>query len=162
MKRKIPTHSELVKKRQAIEEEELATKIAEDYEKIEKRKEAVHEFLYDKVLKTMFFSAVATEAMDHLKPTTHYVRAMKRDGERFSAHLEKLFDNQYTELYKIAPTFSTNMLKCIEGVIEKLCLVQFSEYPVLNKVLEEFLIDKENYKKNIVIHFDKIEEKIGK
>lgn len=144
--KKIPKHTEIIAKRERQEKR-----------REEQERERMMNVLYDKSLKMIFHSALALEAHDALVPTVNYKHEFKRDGDRFQKHLIRVTEQNFNKVYRQDPEFTTNMFQQVEGVIEKLCLLTFNDYPLLNKVLEEFHKDKENYRDNLQLEFNRLD-----
>jgi hypothetical protein len=123
----------------------------------EERKAKLMEFIHDKALITIFTSALNVEAMDALLPTTHYNKVLKMHGNKYLAEITKVVNTQYLGLYNDNPEFTQNMTDQMEQVISKLSSIQFADYPLLNKVLDEFITDKEYWKDNLLIQFNRLD-----
>lgn len=151
-KRKIPTAAEVAERRAQF-----------NREKIEAERQKLMNFLQEKSLKMIFHSALALEAHDCLKPTTHYNKTMKLYGNKFVKELEKSAEDNLLKIYsdKENEEFTANMMSQIEQVIEKMCYVQFADYPLLNKLLDAFLEDKEFWKENIIAQFNRLDADVN-
>jgi hypothetical protein len=150
MKTKIPTAAEVAAKRNAVNEEKAKAAF-------EQRKSEIMEFIHDKALVTIFTSALNVEAMDALLPTTHYNKELKMHGNKYLDLLTKVVNNQYLGLYKDNPEFTQNMTDQMEQVISKLSSIQFADYPLLNIMLDAFITDKDFWKDNLLIQFNRLD-----
>jgi len=148
MAKRIPTHFEVQAKRDAI-----------DKEKREQARAKALDVIYDKSLKMFFHSALALEAHDNLIPTLTYRRQFKRDGERFVKELTRITESKYQDLVEQDAEFTYNMTEKVEGVVNKLSSLRIEDYPMLDKVLDAYLADKEFWKDNLIIEFKRNRDK---
>ena len=109
-----------------------------------------------KILKVLFLGQLLLEANDDLADTPFFKQQLKHNCNKLNKSVEGIIKEQLTKVYKQDPTFSTNMFNNIDSFIERVSEMEVGDYPLVNKMLDEFIKDKEYWKDNLVMEFNKV------
>lgn len=145
--KKIPTHQELKEQREQQEKE-----------REERAKKHLIQFLQDNTLKAMFHLYLGLEYFENIKVTEDYNRNLKLHGNRFLKELEKTVTAKIDVLYPEEPEFTTNMMQQLDEIATEFSTgVLFADMPIIVKMIQEFKKDPENFRKNTVMKFNKLD-----
>lgn len=145
-KKKIPTAEEI----------RVAASIKAKQREEESREKLIH-FLQDKSLKMYFHFSLGLESLDYLKVTEEYKKELKLHGNRFLAALEKNITPKIDALYENSPEFTQNMQTQMDELAGKWSAVLFGDYPVINKMADEFKKDPERWRDNVQMQFNRLD-----
>lgn len=127
----------------------------------EKAREDLINFLQDTSLQMLFHFYLGMEKLDLLKATNNYSKELKLHGNRFLKALEKDVATKIDKLYDNNPEFSTNMFQQLEYTAKKWSdSVLFADYPIINRMVDEFVKDPEHWRNNVVAQFNKMDSDI--
>ena len=108
------------------------------------------------VTKAIIYGQLMLEAMDEVKDLPIFKYSLKRKINQAEQELEKELGKYIMTLTKKDEEFYYNLQTHIEDLITKLSKLSIEELPLVNKIIDEYMKDADNWKKNLTLQFKKL------
>ena len=108
------------------------------------------------VTKAIIYGQLMLEAMDEVKDLPIFRHSLKRKINQAEQELEKELGKFMMTLTKTDEEFYYNLQTHIEDLITKLSKLSIEELPLVNKIIDEYMNDSDNWKENLILEFKKI------
>ena len=108
------------------------------------------------VTKAIIYGQLMLEAMDEVKGLPIFKHSLKRKINQAEQELEKELGKYMMTLTKNNEEFYYNLQTHIEDLITKLAKLNIEELPLINKIIDEYMKDADNWKKNLTLQFKKL------
>ena len=108
------------------------------------------------VTKAIIYGQLMLEAMDEVKDLPIFRHSLKRKINQAELELEKELGKYMTNLSQNNEEFYLNLQTHIEQLITKLSKLSIEELPLVNKIIDEYMNDSDNWKENLILEFKKI------
>lgn len=99
-------------------------------------------------LRVIILGQMLVEANDELKFTTAYSQRTKNLIHRLSKDLESRVSNEFDEVYGTDPEMTTNILRNILELSDKVCTFDIDELVMVNAVIDKYKENKEWFKEH--------------
>ena len=106
-------------------------------------------------LKSVLTSQLLLEANEELVLTNRYKGALKQQINRVNSMLEPIVREEFDSIYKSDPEMTTDILNKIDSIISIISKSDLDELVIIEGILNEYNINKEEYLK---IAQDRIDE----
>ena len=106
-------------------------------------------------LKSVLTSQLLLEANEELVLTNRYKGALKQQINRVNSMLEPIVREEFDSIYKSDPGMTTDILNKIDSIISIISKSDLDELVIIEGILNEYNINKEEYLK---IAQDRIDE----
>jgi len=104
------------------------------------------------VTKAVIYGQLMLEALDDVKETKIFKHSLKHKVKIAEKELEK-----YINLFaKNDEQFYMNIQNHIDSLVTKLAGLGVEELPLVNKIIDEYLNDKDHWKDNLTLQFKKL------
>jgi len=94
-------------------------------------------------LKSVLLSQLLLESNENLAFTKQYKRQVKQKINSLNKDLEEIVRNEFKIIYNTDPETTTNILRNIEEIVEKLQTQSLDELLFINAVIEKYRENKE-------------------
>lgn len=111
---------------------------------------------YYSITKAIIYGQLMLEAMDEVKDLPVFKHNLKRKINQAEKELEKELGKYMMTLTKNDEEFYYNLQTHIEALITKLSKLTIEELPLVNKIIDEYMEDADNWKKNLTLQFKKL------
>ena len=108
-------------------------------------------------LKSILLSQLLLETNENLRLTKQYKQGLKYKINNLNKDLERIVLFEYTKVYMADPEMTTNILKSIEELIQKLTTCNIDELVIINAVIDKYKDNKDWFKKYGEAEFLRIE-----
>ena len=108
-------------------------------------------------LKSVLLSQLLLEANESLFFTTQYKQQIKHKINSLNKDLEEVVRNEYQKVYETSPETTTNILRSIENIIEKLQKASIDELVMINSVIDKYKQNKEWFVEHAEADFLRLE-----
>jgi len=94
-------------------------------------------------LKSVLLSQLLLESNEHLAFTKQYKRQVKQKINSLNKDLEEIVRSEFKIIYNTDPETTTNILRNIEEIVEKLQTQSLDELLFINAVIDKYRENKE-------------------
>ena len=94
-------------------------------------------------LKSVLLAQLLLEANESLYFTTQYKQTVKNLINRLNKELEQIVFLEYKKVYNTDPEMTTNILRSIEDIVNKLQTCTIDELVMINTVIDKYKENKE-------------------
>ena len=108
-------------------------------------------------LKSILLSQLLLECNENLRYTTQYKGALKHLLNKVNTHLESTVFDEYTKIYNTDSEMTTNILRSIESIVDKLTKSTLDELVLINATIDKYNENKEWFKEYAEAEFLRIE-----
>ena len=108
-------------------------------------------------LKSVLLSQLLLEANESLFFTTQYKQQIKHKINSLNKDLEEVVRNEYQKVYETSPETTTNILRSIENIIEKLQKATIDELVMIDSVIDKYKQNKEWFVEHAEADFLRLE-----
>ena len=108
-------------------------------------------------LKCVLLSQLLLEANDDLKGSHAYKHNVKLQINKASNILEDVYKEGFNIIYNNNPEMCTNVLNKIDGLIHKIKVASIDELVMIDALVDKYFENKEDYNKEQVVEFKKID-----
>lgn len=108
-------------------------------------------------LKSVLLSQLLLEANESLFFTTQYKQQIKHKINSLNKDLEEVVRLEYQKVYETSPETTTNILRSIENIINKLQKSTIDELVMIDAVIDKYKDNKEWFVKHAEAEFLKLE-----
>ena len=108
-------------------------------------------------LKSVLLSQLLLECNESLKFTTQYKGALKHLLNKVNKQLESTVFDEYAKIYNTDAEMTTNILKSIESILDKLTKSTLDELVLINATIDKYNDNKEWFKEYAEAEFLRIE-----
>ena len=108
-------------------------------------------------LKSVLLSQLLLEANESLFFTTQYKQQIKHKINSLNKDLEEVVRNEYQKVYETSPETTTNILRSIENIIEKLQKASIDELVMIDSVIDKYKQNKEWFVEHAEADFLRLE-----
>jgi hypothetical protein len=110
------------------------------------------------VTKAVIYGQLMLEALDEVKDLKIFKHSLKYKVKQAEQELEIELEKYINLFAKNDEEFFMNIQNHIDALVSKLSSLGVEELPLVNKIIDEYLIDKDHWKENLVIQFNKIKK----
>ena len=110
------------------------------------------------VTKAVIYGQLMLEALDEVKELKIFKHSLKQKVKQAEQELEKELEKYINLFAKNDEEFFMNIQNHIDALVSKLSSLGVEELPLVNKIIDEYLIDKDHWKENLVIQFNQIKK----
>ena len=104
-------------------------------------------------LKSVLLSQLLLECNENLRYTTQYKGALKHLLNKVNTHLESTVFDEYTKIYNTDSEMTTNILRSIESIVDKLTTSTLDELVLINATIESTTKIKNGLKNMHLLNF---------
>ena len=110
------------------------------------------------VTKAVIYGQLMLEALDEVKELKIFKHSLKFKVKQAEQELERELEKYINLFAKNDEEFFMNIQNHIDALVSKLSSLGVEELPLVNKIIDEYLIDKDHWKENLVIQFNEIKK----
>ncbi len=107
-------------------------------------------------LKSVLTSQLLLEANEELVLTNRYKGSLKQQINRVNGMLEPIVREEFDSVYQSDPEMTTNILNKIDSVISTISKLDLDELVIVEGLLSDYEVNKEEYLKNAQAQIDEI------
>ncbi len=107
-------------------------------------------------LKSVLMSQLLLEANEELVLTNRYKGSLKQQINRVNGMLEPIVREEFDSVYQSDPEMCTNILNKIDSVISTISKLDLDELVIVEGLLSDYEVNKEEYLKNAQAQIDEI------
>lgn len=108
------------------------------------------------ITKAVIYGQLMLEAFDDLKDTKIFKHSLKHKVKQAELELEKEIEKYVNKFAENDEEFFMNIQNHIDALVTKLSTLGVEEIPLVNKIIDEYLNDKDHWKDNLVLQFKKL------
>jgi hypothetical protein len=108
------------------------------------------------VTKAVIYGQLMLEALDDVKETKIFKHSLKNKVNIAEKELEKELEKYINLFAKNDEQFYMNIQNHIDSLVTKLAGLGIEELPLVNKIIDEYLNDKDHWKDNLTLQFKKL------
>ena len=110
------------------------------------------------VTKAVIYGQLMLEALDEVKELKIFKQSLKFKVKQAEQELERELEKYINLFAKNDEEFFMNIQNHIDALVSKLSSLGVEELPLVNKIIDEYLNDKDHWKENLVIQFNQIKK----
>lgn len=110
------------------------------------------------VTKAVIYGQLMLEALDEVKELKIFKHSLKFKVKQAEQELERELEKYINLFAKNDEEFFMNIQNHIDALVSKLSSLGVEELPLVNKIIDEYLNDKDHWKENLVIQFNQIKK----
>lgn len=110
------------------------------------------------VTKAVIYGQLMLEALDEVKELKIFKHSLKFKVKQAEQELERELEKYINLFAKNDEEFFMNIQNHIDALVSKLSSLGVEELPLVNKIIDEYLNDKDHWKENLVIQFNEIKK----
>jgi hypothetical protein len=110
------------------------------------------------VTKAVIYGQLMLEALDEVKELKIFKHSLKFKVKQAEQELERELEKYVNLFAKNDEEFFMNIQNHIDALVSKLSSLGVEELPLVNKIIDEYLNDKDHWKENLVIQFNEIKK----
>ena len=114
------------------------------------------EQVFYSVTKAVSYGQLMLEALDDVKELSIFKHSLKHKVNQVEKELEKELEKYVNLFAENDETFYMNIQNHIDNLVTKLSMLGVEELPLVAKIIDEYLDDKDHWKQNLTIQFKQL------
>lgn len=114
------------------------------------------EEVFYSVTKAVIYGQLMLEAMDDVKELPIFKQSLKFKVNQAEKELEKQLAVYINRFAKNDEEFYMNIQNHIDALITTISSLGLEELPLVNKIIDEYIKDKDHWKENLTVEFNKL------
>lgn len=116
-------------------------------------KEITREQVFYSVSKAVIYGQLMLEALDDVKELPMFKQSLKFKVNQAEKQLEKELEKYIIAFAKEDEEFYMNIQNHIDNLVSKLSNLSLEELPLVGKIIDEYIEDKDHWKENLILQF---------
>jgi hypothetical protein len=114
------------------------------------------EQVFYSVTKAVIYGQLMLEALDDVKELSIFKHSLKHKVNQVEKELEKELEKYINLFSDNDEQFYMNIQNHIDNLVTKLSMLGVEELPLVAKIIDEYLNDKDHWKENLTIQFKQL------
>tara|TARA_R100001369_G_scaffold24066_2_gene44181 strand:+ start:226 stop:588 length:363 start_codon:yes stop_codon:yes gene_type:complete len=108
------------------------------------------------VSKAVIYGQLMLEALDDVKELPMFKQSLRFKVNQAEKQLEKELEKYIIAFANEDESFYMNIQNHIDNLVSKLSSLSLEELPLVGKIIDEYIEDKDHWKENLVLQFKQL------